>query len=373
MKGLDNNTEVFFTLVRAGLWEKDARLLQIKGIDYGEVYRLAQEQSVVGLVAAGLEHVVDIKAPKEIALSFAGEALQLEQRNIAMNIFIGKLVEKMRNEDINTLLVKGQGIALCYERPLWRASGDIDFYLNESGFRMAKSFFRPLVSSIDPDCEYAEHINMHYDSWVVEIHANQYCYMSSRIDRILDVIHRDLFFDGNVISKQIGGTTVFLPAPDNNVLIVFTHFLNHFYKGGLGIRQICDWCRLLWTYRVCIDKVLLETRLKEMGLISEWKAFSGLAVNYLGMPAEALPLYDSSKKWSKKANRIMEFLLEVGNFGHNRDTSYYAKYPFFQRKVISFWIRIKDMLHHVSIFPLDSIRFLFGMTINGFRVASHGE
>ena len=40
-------------------------------VDYAEVMRLAQEQAVVGLVAAGLEHVTDVKVPQVWALQFA--------------------------------------------------------------------------------------------------------------------------------------------------------------------------------------------------------------------------------------------------------------------------------------------------------------
>ena len=124
---LDNNTQAFLALVRAGLWEKDVQLSSYGDIDFKEVYRLAEEQSVVGLVAAGIEHIVDIKIPKEDALQFVGQSLQLEQQNTAMNHFIGVIVDKMRAAGIYTLLVKGQGIAQCYERPLWRSCGDVDF------------------------------------------------------------------------------------------------------------------------------------------------------------------------------------------------------------------------------------------------------
>ena len=86
-------------------------------VDYAEVMRLAQEQAVVGLVTAGLEHVTDVKVPQVWALQFAGQTIQLEQRNKAMNQFIADLISKMREADIYTLLVKGQGIAQCYERP----------------------------------------------------------------------------------------------------------------------------------------------------------------------------------------------------------------------------------------------------------------
>ena len=132
---LDKNTLAFLELVRAGLWEKEAWLEQYRKVDFEDIYRLAGEQAVVGLVTAGFDHIQDVKAPQEIVLQCIGESLQLEQTNKAMNQFIGKLVEKMREADIYSLLVKGQGIAQCYEKPLWRSSGDVDLLLNNSNYK----------------------------------------------------------------------------------------------------------------------------------------------------------------------------------------------------------------------------------------------
>ena len=107
--------------------------------------------------------------------------------------------------------------------------------------------------------------------------------------------------------------------------------------------------------------------------MDEWRAFGFYAVSYLGMPVEAMPLFDSSKKWRIKAEKINEFILEVGNFGHNRDTSYYGKYPLLIRKTISFGRRMKDFANHVRIFPWDSLRFTFGMTVYSLTAVAHGE
>lgn len=117
---MDNNANTFIILLSAGIWEKEVRLLQFGNINFEEVYRLAEEQSVMGLVAAGIEHVVDIKVPQEIKLSFAGNALQSEQRNFAMNEFMAKLIERMRESSIDAILVKGQGVARCYSRVVFQ-------------------------------------------------------------------------------------------------------------------------------------------------------------------------------------------------------------------------------------------------------------
>ena len=369
------NTDAFFELVRAGLWNKEVRLSQYGNIDFNEIYRLAQEQSVVGLVASGLGKVTNVKVPQTMALTIAGEVLQLEQRNKAMNQFVARLVVDMRKAGIYTLLVKGQAVAQYYEKPLWRTSGDIDFYMNEDDFQKAKMFFRPLVDKFDPDDDYTRHINMQYGEWVVEIHANQRCSLSPRINRVMNEVHYDLFYNGKVRSWINDGTQIFLPSPGNDAIIIFIHFFNHFYRGGVGLRQICDWCRLLWTYRDTLDLKLLEKRIHKAGLLDEWRAFGAFAVKYLGMPIEAMPLLDDdlNANLNRKADRICEFILEVGNFGHNRDTSYYVKHPFLIRKAISASWRFKDWLRHARIFPMDSIRFLFGMTISSLIAVSHGE
>lgn len=370
---LSNNQQAFFALLRAGLWEKAVRLLPFDKIDFAEIYNLAQEQSVVGVIAAGFDHVEDCKVVKKDVVQFIGQAFNLEQKNSAMNSFIGEIVDKMRVEGIYSLLVKGQGVAQCYERPLWRSCGDVDFFLSEDNYDKAKKYLMPLASSVNPEERVTKHLGMNIDPWVVELHGSLRFGLSARIDRGLDDIKNDVLFGGNVRSKRIGGSEVFLLGAENDSIYVFTHFLNHFYRGGIGVRQICDWCRLLWTYKNKLDLGMLESRLKKMGIVTEWKAFGAFAVDYLGMPSEALPFYSQERKWKRKAVKICRFILEVGNFGHNRDLSYYKKYPFIVRKVISFGQRMGDLIRHAFIFPWDSLRFFPSIMFNGIRSAISGD
>ena len=321
----DNNKIAFFLLVEAGLWEKDVRLSQFENIDFNEVYRLAEEQSVIGLVAAGMQHVVDRKIPKIELLTLIGRAVQLEQQNSAMNDFIEKLAEKMHVANISYLLVKGQGVAQCYERPLWRACGDVDFLLNKDNYSKSKSFLIPLASSVEEEAPYALHLGMTIDHWLVELHGTLRSCILKRMDAIIDEVQGDVFFGGNMRSWINNQVQVFLPSYNNDVFFVFTHILKHFFHGGIGLRQICDWCRLLWTSRESLNISLLENRIERAGITTEWKAFAAYAVDYLGMPIEAMPLYTPQNKWSRKARRINDYIIKVGNFGHNRNLTYYSK------------------------------------------------
>ena len=374
---MDKNQQAFFALLRAGLWEKEVRLAPYGEIDFSAVLDLAEEQSVVGLLAAGIEHVVDGKPQKKDVLQFIGRTVQLEQRNQAMNYFIGVMVEKMREAGIYTLLVKGQGVAQCYERPLWRACGDVDFFLDDENFERAKGFLKPLAASVEEEYVREKHLGMTIDPWVVELHGRLYSGLSARIERELDAVQRETFEDGKVRIWKDGETEVPLLAVENDVFYVFTHILQHFYKGGIGLRQICDWCRLLYTYRESLDYGLLESRIRRAGLMTAWKAFYALAVFYLGLPftVDGL-LLDGEKeleRYRQKADRIMEFVLMSGNFGHNRDHSYFEKYPYLVRKCVSFGRRVGDLARHARIFPFDSLRFFPAMLVNGVRSAVNGE
>ena len=362
MPSLDNNTKAFLELVRAGLWEKEARFSQFCEVDYGEIMSLAEKQSVDGLVTAGLEHVTDVKVPQEVLLQFIGQSLQLEQRNTAMNKFIAEMIEKMRQEGIYTLLVKGQGIAQCYERPLWRVSGDVDLLLSNDNYEKAKDFLLPLSSSQKREEQYSKHLGMSIGEWYVEIHGSLRSGLSESVDREIDRAQRDVFYGGNVRSWENGNVQVFLPGVDEDVFFVFTHFIKHFYKEVLGLRQVCDWCRLLWTYRDKVDVRLLETRLRKAGLMNEWKGFAAVAVEYLGMPAEAMPLLDVKgkmddgrwkidRRWNRKAEKIVRLILSGYSGNKYRDTLRIMRiYPWNTLKFLPGilwhvnWLKIKERL-----------------------------
>lgn len=364
---MNNNTLAFLELVRAGLWDREAHLSQFGGIDFSEISRIAEEQSLVGLITAGLEHVVDVKVPQEILLQFIGSTLQIEEQNKAMNIFLAKLIKKLRDNDVYTLLVKGQGIAQCYEKPLWRASGDIDLYLSKENYEKAKMYLVPLALDVEKEEKKRLHLGMTINGWVVELHGTMHSKLSSRINRVSDEVHNDIFCYGNVRSWETNGVQVFLPSADNDVIIIFNHFINHFFMEGVGLRQICDWCRLLYRYQKEIDVQVLESRIEKAGLKTEWKAFYTLATKYFGLPeVSGFMFQDSSNsKWEKKAERIMEFILETGNFGHNRDNSYRNSQPKMIRKVISLFRAFSDSIKRLFIFPLDSMKVFGKMVVRG--------
>lgn len=404
----DNTIETFFALVRAGLFpvhgegvmvhgqdKRQSRAIEslFRDVDWNEVYQLAQEQSVQGIVLQGIErfknHNVDLRSattgdacqsknlnfdiPQILLLQWIGEVQVIEQQNKEMNAFVADLIEKLRQNDIYALLVKGQGIAQCYEKPLWRCSGDVDLFLDDVNYEKAKRLLMPLASEVETESVGSKHLGMTIGDWIVELHGSLRVGLPNKINRVLDDIKTDTFNRGNVRLWMNGRTQVFLLGKENDIVYVFVHFFNHFYKEGVGLRQLCDWCRLMWTYRDEIDVEKIESHIREMGLVSEWKAFYNLASRYLGMPDLNARLMAKDSRFDKKADKIMEFILKAGNMGHNRDMSHFSKYPYLIRKCVSMGRRIGDLINHARIFPLDSLRFFPRIMFYGVRSAMRGE
>lgn len=363
----DKTIETFFALVRAGLWETEVQFASYGEVDYELILKIAREQSVVGLVAAGLEHVADVKVPQVWALQFAGETLQTEQRNKAMNAFVARLTDALHKKGVKFVLLKGQGVAQCYERPLWRSSGDIDLLLDDTNFYKAQEYLYSVASAHELLLKEKKHQEFTVGEWIVELHGNQPTHFSKRTDTLLDSLQDDVFNKGKVREWDNDDVSVKLLGPESDIIFVFTHYLKHFFRGGIGLRQICDWCRLLWTYNGELDQEFLEYWMMQAGLMSEWKAFGALAVDQLGMPCESVPFYSEKKKWKRKANKIVEFVLMTGNFGHNRDSSYYKKYPYIIGKFISFYWRSMDNFRYFMIFPYDSFRVFAWLMRHGFK------
>ena len=394
----------FFELVRAGLWSNDNLDLNAnlyEGVDWGKVYRLAEEQSVVGLVAAGIERFqvswtsqaakpsagFKFQVPQEWTLQFIGQTLQIEQRNKEMNGFIGRLSERLRSEGASFVMVKGQGVAQCYEKPLWRASGDVDLLLDKDNYEKAKRVLFPIAYDIETENVATKHQALKIMGVDVELHGRMPFSLSRKADKIVDEVIDKVLHEasGSValntnLSNNTNLAEVPVPQADEHVFLVFTHFLHHFFIEGVGLRQICDWCRLLFCYREKLDLRVLESRIRRAGLMSEWRVFYNLASRYLGMPdldsrcmfnfvdschdsanhastmALAAPRVQDSR-FDKKAERVMKRVMKSGNFGHNNDLSYRSKYKGVAYKMVATWRRFLDFATLAPVFPVDAPRF----------------
>ena len=130
-----------------------------------------------GFVLEGVEELraknIELNVLKALLLQWIGEVQVIEQRNKEMNVFLASLLEKLKAAQIKALLVKGQGIAQCYERPYWRVSGDIDFLLDKENYERGKKFLSGIAQDVHKENDFDEHFSVILDGWDVELHGSQ--------------------------------------------------------------------------------------------------------------------------------------------------------------------------------------------------------
>lgn len=362
----------FFALLRSGLWnEVPERAPFDGGVDWEALYRLSFAQTVGPLVTDGVNRLPKeyLPAEPERLDPFLGDMMATAQRNRVLDSFIPKVFHALRA--IPVVLVKGQSLAQDYPDPERRQPGDIDLLLPPSSYAAAKEILLPKATHVSKEDVQTLHQGMHFYSVEVELHGSISTLMSRKLDRQLAALLKEQFDGRSLPTVTIGGAEIPVPEANFNAVYIFVHFLQHYWSGGVGLRQFVDWTTFVSVHKRDIHPVILEQRLEELGLLNLWKVFTGFAQEYLGCPAEKLPL--AARPKPRKNARIWRYVRRCGNFGKNQDRKRKEE-SYLVRKIHSLWrLVIADRLRHFPVFPKESIRFFFGAFGYGLQRLAKGE
>lgn len=364
----------FFSLLRSGLRDgaPDAALFPPE-TDWEALYRLAFEQTVVGVVTDGIHRLPAACLPtrEERLDPFLGDVMFTEARNNKLNAVLPKLLRVL--SDLQAVVVKGQPVGQAYPDPLRRQPGDIDLLLPPADYLRAKERLVPKASKVEEESEQILHLGMFFGSIEVELHGTISTLMSPSLDAKLADLQADMFARG-VSSCDVAGTAVPVPDERFSAEYIFVHFLHHYWSGGVGLRQIVDWARFLEVHGGRIDRDALRADIEKLGLVRVWHAFLSFATDYCFLPRETA----GSLAWKPLPSgwrnaRIWRHIRRSGNFGKNVEKPRGAE-SYWVRKFHSFWqLVFRDRLRHFVIFPLESLRFFAGAFRYGLGRLAKGE
>ena len=362
----------FFALLRSGLWnEVPERAPFAGGTDWEALHDLAFRQTVAPLVTDGINRLPKelLPAEPERLDPFLRDMMATSNRNRVLDAFVPKLFDALAG--IPVVLVKGQSLALDYPDPERRQPGDIDLLLLPSSYETAKDILLPKATTVLDEEKEIWHQGMRFRSVEVEIHGSISTLMSRKLDRKLAALLEEQFDGRPFPVVSIGGAEIPVPDADFNAVYIFVHFLQHYWSGGVGLRQLVDWMTFVSVHKRDIHPVVLENRLQALGLLRLWKVFTGFAQEYLGCPVEKLPL--AAAPDPGKNARIWRYIRRCGNFGKNVDRSR-GEESYLVRKVHSLWrLVVADRLRHFRVFPQESVRFFLGAFGYGLQRLAKGE
>lgn len=362
---------LFFHILKSSLWG-DKAILDASGLSRNDVMgvlRIAKAQTVLGIVAN------EVLKTDSLSVLLTDEYKAGLKRFVMSNLTTGQMLNnalinivlELRKYGIEPVLLKGQGVAKYYPMPELRQCGDIDVYVGQDNFAKACEVIGEMSSPEDHqgDIPSLKHFHTRIGHAFIEIHRYTDVYWPKRYDRVYQKIS-DAGMHSDLVPLDFAGVPVMSPSVDFNVFFIFNHFWHHFIADGVGLRQLCDWVRLMHANHGKINLDYLSDVLGKMRLMKEWQVFGYIAVNTLGLPADEMPFYEP--KYKKTAEKVLELIMLEGNFGMENRKDYNRPKGYVAGKWYSFKRRFGRNLRVLSIFPMESLRHITKVFICGIGV-----
>ena len=259
---------LFFEFLQVAIGNRETLSCELSDKDWQDVFLLLKKHALLGVGFTAVErlHVKGIVCPAKLRMQWYALVVQIEKRNVQLNALCKKVTEQYEHDGISTCILKGQGNLLNYPEELGvrRQSGDIDVWtttINVCGIPIAvqaakntaeyveyyghkaireyvKMQFRQQGINIKPKACY-HHIDAPaMDGIEVEVHYRPtFCRSFIRNRRMQKWF--DTFASECMSNRTSEGFAV--PTASFNMVYQMAHLFEHYFEGGIGLRQMMDY------------------------------------------------------------------------------------------------------------------------------------
>jgi hypothetical protein len=302
----------FFSLLRSGLWNisADKEYFPLSNNQWVDIFQLAKKQTVEAIIYDGIMTLpVELFPAKDLIYRWTAAIDAIERQNRLMHQRIGELMSFFSENKLKPCLLKGQGVACCYNKPDHRVCGDIDLYFSDhKEYKNANHLIEKKGIDIEKtpgfSTEYVwKGIQVEHHKRFLDVHNP---FSMSRLQKLLK---NEL---DNSIKIEVHGQEVSTPSPLMTNLVVNTHILKHSLSFGIGLRQLCDSARVCHKYNQRIDGQRIEKLYRDIGMLRWMHILNQILVDYLGLDPQYLPfelVRTNNPDW------MLNEILEAGNFG----------------------------------------------------------
>jgi len=242
---------LFFELIQVSIGNKERLSKQPSDREWECLFEMAQKQSLGGFLFEGFSKCLpEIEGGKP---SVFFEWIGLQQQVIAMNKLQNQrskeLYDLFKEAGFNGAVLKGQGTAMYYPHPEYRACGDIDFWVTKDGrcktndvrnevlqFVKTKGYHIGRVDIKHSDIDFFEDVP-------VEVHfLPSWMYCPSTNNKLQRFFKEKVGEQTANFDEQLGfsHTTI-----DFDLVYSIVHIYRHIFSEGIGLRQLVDYYYIL--------------------------------------------------------------------------------------------------------------------------------
>lgn len=324
--------KIFFDFLRFCIGSAKEIPGSLKEADWKELYAIAQNQALLGVLFHGIRRLPKELAPEQkLLMQWMVMAEQIRKQNIRLFQDSVKVCQNFENEGFANCILKGQGNALLYPDLYMRTPGDIDIYL--SGGR------RKIMKYVDQVCPNQlmryHHVDFPVMKTAIEVHFTpSYMFFPIHNSRMQKWFGKVMDLQcSNVVTLPDGYGEITVPTTSFNVIYILSHLYRHIFTEGIGLRQLLDYYFVLVKWHTDLTNLTdsnkslpqmtqintdLDTLRHELKYLGLWKFAQ--AVMYVLHEVFGLSEDRMIAPMDEKEGRfLLDEIVRGGNFGQYDD------------------------------------------------------
>lgn len=293
--------------------EGDALALDRKLSDseWDSIHSESLRHLVTAIVYRAINRLPKEQRPSmELVFQWASEAETVKGHNELLNAEAARLALLFEAQGRKTAVLKGAANARLYPDPFMRHAGDIDLWV-EGGRKSVEDLVKKMGYEIDEkDTGAPHHIHILGMSKVpVEIHFRPASGVFSPI------ANRNLlqYLEEEILNTERVPEGFSVPSIKFALAMQLAHIQRHFFKGGVGLKQIVDYFILL-EHSTADDRREISSKLSRFGLKRLGAALMWVMGEVFGLEKDRMLVTPDAKRGKK----MLAEVYACGNFGRNR-------------------------------------------------------
>jgi hypothetical protein len=308
------NMEPLYKLLRMALSpEGDVLVLDRKLSDseWDSIHSESLRHLVTAIVYRAINRLPKEQRPSmELVFQWASEAETVRGHNELLNAEAARLAQLFEAQGRKTAVLKGAANARLYPDPFMRHAGDIDLWV-EGGRKSVEDLVKKMGYEIDEkDTGAPHHIHILGMSKVpVEIHFRP----GSGVFSPFANRHLLRYLEVEILNTERVPEGFSVPSIKFALAMQLAHIQRHFFKGGVGLKQIVDYFVLL-EHSTADDRREISAKLSRFGLKRLGAAVMWIMGEVFGLENDKMLVAPDTKR----GKRMLAEVYESGNFGFNR-------------------------------------------------------
>ena len=310
----EQHQEQFFQLLRLSMGVTGQKDFVATDEDWQWLHEEADRQSLIGVIyGAMIQLPANQQPPVDLLIKWIYQSDVINGKNELLNQESVRLTKLFGDAGRRTAILKGQANARLYPDKFLRQPGDIDIWV-EGGRENVLSWLKtePFASMMGDKELKPEYHHVHLPTSdkrvIVEVHflpssGNFNPFTNRRLQRWLNM---------ELINTESVEEGFNVPSVRFALAMQLSHIQHHFFRGGIGLRQVCDYYMLLKNSTEK-DRWMVADYLTAFGL----RQIAGALMWVLGEVFQMDRALILCKPDSYYGECMLREIMEGGNFGHH--------------------------------------------------------